>query len=108
MEYFEKVDERTIDGFDIVLSVTPESYEPDWDFETEDERMEVCSRINNGSLLWFCAKVTASKNGIELASDYLGGCCYESIEEFTKDAYFEGMVEQTIEEATNAIKSLSE
>ena len=107
MSHFEVVDTRTIDGFNIVLSVTPESMEPDWDFETEEEKQELFDKINNGSFLWFCAKVTANKNGIELASDYLGGCCYETIEEFIKDAYFEGMVDQTIENAKLAINALT-
>ena len=108
MEYFETYGEpETIDGFEIVLSIAPETMEPDWDFETEEERQELFERINNGSLVWFVAKVTASKNGIELASDYLGGCCYESISEFVKDGYYSDMVQNTISEARNAIIKLA-
>ena len=51
---------------------------------------------------WFCAKVSAWKNGEELASTYLGCCCYKKAEEFyTKyhDYYFADMVQEVVSEA---------
>ena len=54
---------------------------------------------------WFCAKVSAWKDGEELASEYLGFCCYETVEEFyTKyhDDYFADMVREVIVEAKRA------
>ena len=51
---------------------------------------------------WFCAKVSAWKNGEELASTYLGCCCYETVEAFyTKyhDDYFAQMVQEVVTEA---------
>ena len=51
---------------------------------------------------WFCAKVSAWKNGEELASTYLGCCCYKTVEEFyTKyhDDYFAQMVQDVVAEA---------
>ena len=51
---------------------------------------------------WFCAKVSAWKNGEELASTYLGRCCYKTAEEFyTKyhDDYFADMVRDVVAEA---------
>ena len=51
---------------------------------------------------WFCAKVSAWKNGEELASTYLGCCCYETVEEFyttCRDHYFADMVREVVAEA---------
>lgn len=50
---------------------------------------------------WFSAKVTAWREGKELAADYLGCCCYKTYEEFytTKGSYFDGMVKNVLAEA---------
>jgi hypothetical protein len=58
--------------------------------------------------LYFIAKVTASKHGIELGTDYLGGCCYDRISEFLNDPYFSDMVDNVITEAKETIKKLTE
>lgn len=105
--YYETIKTETIDGFDIEFAVAPEDQAPDWDFETEEEREELLRKIDNGSLAWFVARVTASKNGIKLASDYLGGCCYESVEGFIADAYYFDMVQNVITEAREAIVKLA-
>ncbi len=96
-------------GFDISLSVAPEDYAPDWDFETEEEKQKLLNDIENGNVEWFMAKVTASKNGIGLGSDHLGGCCYKSVEDFINpDCYYGDMRNQAVKEAKEAIKSLTE
>ena len=105
--HYETIETKKINGFDITFSIAPEDILPDWDFETDADRHELLRKIDNGTLLWFVAKVTASKNGIELASDYLGGCCYESTDEFIEDAYYFDMVQNVITEAIDAIAKLA-
>jgi hypothetical protein len=108
MEYEELVHTLEKDGFKIDLYFLQEYEEPDWDFETEEEKQELLEDINCGNLLWFCAKVTASKKGIELAKDYLGGCCYKSVRDFVENSgYFDDMVETVITEADNKIHELA-
>jgi hypothetical protein len=108
MTHFETMHEEVKEGFTIHLSVAPEDMEPDWDFESEEDRQEIFRKINNGTLAYFVAKVTASKNGIELSSDYLGGCCYDSVEQFVKDNdYYADMVDRCISEAEAAIEALT-
>ena len=51
---------------------------------------------------WFCAKVTASWEG-HSASDYLGGCSYESEEDFRKDDYFQDLCDRALEELNEQI-----
>lgn len=96
-----------IEGFTIKLYTTPELEQPDWDFDSEEDKQELLRKIDKGIYEWFGVKVTAEKNGIELASDYIGGCCYKSIEEFIKSGdYYEDMVNTVIREARETIASL--
>lgn len=106
---FEIVHETIKDGFNITLSILPEETPLDWDFESEEERQEFMNKINNGYLLYFVAKVEASKLGIALGIDYLGGCVYRDIQEFLEDGYFADMVDNAILEAkTNLINLCKE
>lgn len=94
-------------GFTINLELLPEDQEPDWEVD-EEERLNLLKSIEEGDLLWFVAKVTAEKCGILLASEYLGGCCYDSVEEFIRDEYFNDMKEAVVIEAKAAIQRLVE
>lgn len=107
MTYWETVHTETRDGFDIELALAPEDKAPDWDFESEDERQETARRIDNGSLLWFVARVTASRHGVALGTDYLGGCCYDTVQEFLRDGYYAGMVEQALSEARDTVAAIN-
>jgi hypothetical protein len=96
-------------GFDIVFSVTHEDHQPDWDFEDEADKQDTLDRINSGDLVYFIARVQAFKNGIELGTDYLGGCCYDSYMQFVEaSGYYADMVENAISEARANIAKLCE
>lgn len=96
------------EGFTINLELLPEDVQPDWDFESEEDRAETLRKIDAGVWLWFCAKVTASKHGIVLATDYLGACCYESADDFvTGSVYYEDMRRTVVDEARRAITALA-
>lgn len=89
------------EGFIICFEALPEVdmtmhhlfiYECDW---SEEEYLEIADYA------WFCAKVSAWKDGIEVATDYLGACSYKTIKEFYttyKDDYFADMVSTVIKE----------
>jgi len=99
----------TIDGIDLTFNALIEDLPLDAIFDSSvDDLQELADKINNCDLVYFCAQVVASKNGIELASDYLGGCCYESYEQFvnSKD-YIEDMKQTTLKEAKATILELS-
>lgn len=94
-------------GFVIRLYLTPEDTRPDWDMSAE-ELNEVCEKIDNGILLWFCAHVVAIKCGHELGHAYLGGCCYSSVKDFTDaGGYFDDMVDEAIADAVKTLKMLN-
>lgn len=96
--------------FEIHLEILDEDISPDdlHDWETEEERKEFYSKIKSGELIWFTAKVSAYKADILLASNYLGGCCYTSANEFLKDGYYLSMREEVINNTTDKIKELNE
>lgn len=99
------------DGFKIDLYADPDHDDPTGHFATGDDKAdaEIIEKINNGDLTWCVYKVAASKRGIELGADYLGGCCYESHEAFIKsNDYYADMVSNAIFEAKQAIKELCE
>ena len=72
------------------------------------DHSETIKDVHNGNTLHFVAKVTAEKNDIELGSDYLGSCIYDSYKDFYNEdsVYFNDMVNTVIAEANDAIKSL--
>jgi hypothetical protein len=93
------------DGFIICFEAQEESqtlyshfkYDCDWS-DDQIKEIEDCA--------WFCAKVSAWKDGKELGTTYLGYCCYTSEEEFYtgyKDDYFAQMVEEAIGEARHNV-----
>jgi hypothetical protein len=109
MTYFEKIWEYKTANFTVELSVAPEDIPPDDDFmfETEQERKDLLEDINEGRLEWFIARVRVLWDGKEIASDYLGGCCYKSFDEFRHDHYFYSMVGEAIKEARQYFAALT-
>lgn len=109
--YRELINTETHDGFEIRFYACEEHSSPrdcfDEDIEAEFGTFE---KIADGRLVWFCAQVTASKNGVELATDYLGACCYESAHDFVRErgGYYEDMRANVIKESRAAIQLLSE
>jgi hypothetical protein len=97
-------------GFQITLDAlvedTPlaDTFDPDI-----DDVAELARRIDAGDLLYFCARVSAYKQGILLAQDYLGGCLYDSLKQFEQSSnYFADMVDNVIAEAQDNIRKLAD
>ena len=106
MAYWETVHAELRDGFKVELAIAPEDKPLTGDYESEEQRQELVDRIDNGELLWFVARVTASRHGVTLGTDYLGGCCYDSVQEFLRDDYYDGMVEEALGDARRMIEKL--
>jgi hypothetical protein len=108
MQHWEKLHSEKVQGFDIDFSITYDETHPRDLFDDSIEDInELCDKIDRGVLTWFIAKVTASKNGIVLSDDYLGGCLYENAMDFvTDDYYYSDMKQTVIDEAKKAIQSL--
>ena len=63
---------------------------------------EIYSKINDGRLDWFMLRCRVFYEGVELASDYIGGFLYEDAAEVLTDGVAEDMIESTIEDAKKA------
>ena len=109
MMHWELIHEEQAEGFTIRFYATPEDTHPRDLFDpTVEDIDQLCRDIDNGRFTWFTAKVTASKNGIELASDYLGGNLYENVRDFVSDNdYYADMRARVIEEANETIHVLA-
>lgn len=90
------------------LEWTPEqeSYHGHFEYDTPEENAEaehwITGQLMRGNeWAWFCAKVTASWNGIE-AADYLGGCSYESEANF-RECCYAYMCEQALDQLNTQI-----
>ena len=104
---YETIHTDTAAEFDIVFSVTHEDSEPDWDFESEEDKQDTLRRIEQGDLVYFIARVQALKNGIVLGTAYLGGCCYESHMQFVHASdYYADMVQSAVTEARETLTKL--
>jgi len=65
----------------------------------------ILKQLNNGNIwAWACVKVTATWKGYS-EYDILGGCSYESEEEFKADCYYEDMKDRALEELQNKLES---
>ena len=65
-------------NFHVVIDAVEEiDLDLSWD---EDGRTR--EGLENGSLIAFCARARVFLRGKEIASDYLGGCIYKSLEDF--------------------------
>ena len=108
MNHYELIHEEQSEGFTIRFYAAPEDMHPrDMFDETVEDIPQLCRDIDSGRFAWFTAKVTASKNGIELASDYLGGCLYDNVIDFvSENDYYADMRARVISEAREVIHVL--
>lgn len=104
MTHWETIHTETVDGFEIVFSVTPKTEDPRDQFDEGDEAPQA---IADGLYSWFIARVEAKKRGIVLGVDYLGGNCYESPQQFIDCGdYYRDMVSTAIAEARDILTKL--
>jgi len=91
----------TVKGYNITVYAIPEEDSPEGHFASGDDAAdkEICDKIYNGDLTWFTAKVEIKVSGVELATEYLGACCYKDYKEFITDGYYDDMVTSAIEQA---------
>lgn len=106
----ELIHEETVDGFVIRFHAHEEDESPRGQFTLEngEDDEELLKDIAAGRYAWFAVECTASKCGVELATDWLGCCCYETYADFmTPDGYAADMRATVIAEAHEVIACLS-
>ncbi len=107
--YSELLDTREIDGFTVKIFAQEEDMHPDMTYEFQDDkhRQETLEWMERQGLSgWFCAAIKVYKAGVELGSDYLGCCSYESFDAFLKDDYCVDMIKKALDEAKKELPLL--
>jgi hypothetical protein len=103
---YETIKTEDTQGFQIVFSVCPEDMHPRESFDTDDLD-DICRKIDSGAYVWFTARVDAYRHGVLLASDYLGGCLYDSYADFLAEGgYYEDMVHNVVTAAKQTLARL--
>ena len=101
----------TKEGFHIHFEAEPEhtTLQELLPSHTPDQIADLYDQIACGDIVVFCAKVSACKYGLELGTAYLGGCIYDSYDQFYtkyKSEGFEGLVAEAITEAKDTVRRL--
>jgi hypothetical protein len=105
MTHWELIHTQERDGFTLELHFAPEDDAPENHFG-DDAMAYLCESIRCGDLLWFVARVTASKRGVPLGTSYLDCCCYDSAAQFI-DNSFDDMADDAIAEARATLVKLA-
>jgi len=93
----------------VELDADEETDSPDMSYDWEmDDREEFFTNVESGKWLWFSAAVRVHHKPSDccLGSSHLGGCCYESLEDFAKNGgYLRDMVSEAIAETRTCLET---
>jgi hypothetical protein len=103
-----KIDAGRQHGFDIRFEFYPEDMDPADSFDmTGPELREMYYKIETGQWEWFWVKCIASIDGIDLGTDTLGACLYDSFEQFVQDNdYSNDMIELAVDQAKQSVQEI--
>lgn len=106
--YYDELAQYERDGFDIIVDKSYEDMDPKDCFDDECFNIkEIYSDIECGNLDWFMLRVRVMVEGLELASEYLGGCLYKDASEVLTDGTAEDIIDVALEHAKTQVYRLS-
>lgn len=105
MDRFDVVHTEQEGAFAFALAIAPETGAPDWDM-TAEERAQFIQDVEDWKILYFVARVTCSVAGVEVATEQLGRCAYESVADFIQSEYYKDMRAATKVAAVKQINAL--
>ena len=101
--YYDTLLEEDRGQFHVIVDKTWEDLHPNDCFDDSvTDIKEICDKIDRGSLDWFMLRCRVFYEGVELASDYIGGFLYEDAREILTDGVAEDIIEDTIRQAREA------
>ena len=107
MRYYDTLAEYERNGFDIIVDKSYEDMDPRDSFDDECfDIKELCEDINSGKLDWFMLRVRVMVEGLELSSEYLGGCLYKDAKEVLTDGTAEDLIDTALTEAKKDVYRL--
>ena len=107
MRYYDTLAVYERDGFDIIVDKTYEDMDPRDSFDDECFNLkEMYSDIECGNLDWFMLRVRVMVEGLELSSQFLGGCLYKDAREVLTDGTAEDLIAEALVEAKRDVYRL--
>jgi hypothetical protein len=104
--YYDELATYERGGFTIIVDKTYEDIDPRGQFDTDDIE-EIIKDIDRGHLEWFMLRVRVLVEGLELSSEYLGGCLYEDPKEILTDGTAEDIIDTALTDAKRQVYRLS-
>jgi hypothetical protein len=96
------------DGLTVIIDKTHEDMHPRDSFDDSCHNIdEICGKIDDGTYEWFMLRVRVLVEGLELGSEYLGGCLYYDAREVLTDGTAEDLIDQAMTEAKSQVYRLS-
>ena len=106
--YYDELATYERNGFTIIVDKTYEDMHPSDSFDDECFNIkELCEDIDSGRYEWFMLRVRVLVEGLELASEYLGGCLYSDPKEVFTDGTAEDLIDTALEHAKSQVYRLS-
>lgn len=107
MRHYEELLREQRGPFTVVVDKTWEDLSPRDCFEADDVE-EIIAKIDNCTYDWFMLRTRVFFQEVELAANYLGGCCYEDAREVLTDGTAEDQIYSTLLEAKQPLIELKE
>jgi hypothetical protein len=109
MQHWEELARYERSGFGIIVDKTWEDTQlRDCFDETCYNIAEMEQKVNDYDLDWFMLRVRVIVEGLELASEYLGGCLYERAKDVLTDGTAEDLIAEALTEAKSKVYHLRE
>jgi hypothetical protein len=105
MRYYEHIATVERNGLTVILDKTWEDISPRDLFE-EDDVAEIIRKIDLGIYDWFMLRTRVMFDGLEVASEYLGGCLYEDPREVMTDGLGEDQIHLALVNARTRLTEL--
>ena len=107
MRYYDTLAEYEREGYTIIVDKSYEDLNPRDMFDDCHDVDAIIKDIERGHLDWFMLRVRVLVEGLELSSEYLGGCLYEDPKECLTDGTAEDIIDQALADAKRQVYRLS-
>ena len=106
--YYDTLAEFEREGYDIIVDKSWEDLSVRDCFDDSCHDIDtIIKDIDSGRLDWFMLRVRVMVEGLELNSEYLGGCLYEDAREVLSDGTAEDIIDQALSRAKKEVYRLS-
>ena len=107
MRHYEELATYEREGYEIIVDKSWEDMDPKDSFDESCYNInELYEDINSGKLEWFMLRVRVLVEGLELDSEYLGGCLYADAREVLTDGTAEDLIAQSMDNAKQQVYRL--